>query len=111
MDPYTPAAQSKQVAKPDILYCPGPHDTAVEITEPTGQLYPAVQGPVHADTGAPVVEPYKPAAQRPEQLAFASPIVAPYRPAAQSVHSAAPVKLYFPNAHFTDVAFLDPAGQ
>jgi hypothetical protein len=40
-----------------------------------------------------------------------SPVVLPYKPAAHKLHTAEPPTLYWPAAHLTAVAFVEPVGQ
>ena len=89
--PYRPTGQNTHDDAPDKLYRPAAHDDAVGDDEPAGQMYPALQLPLHDADDIPDVRPY--------------------RPAAQSTHTLAPLKLYRPATQATAVLFVDPAGQ
>jgi hypothetical protein len=109
VDPYVPGSQGPLqscVCKPEAfpnrptgqsthtafaLYCPTPHITGVEDTEPAGQEYPAAQGPVQEE--------------------LASPAEDPYLPAGQSVHTPAAPALYLPARQMTTVELVLPSGQ
>ena len=66
-------------------------EAGVEVTDPTGQAYPAVQFPL--------------------QPAVDSAGTSPYSPAAQSMQVHAPAREYFPGAHAVWVADTDAAGH
>ncbi len=89
--PNKPGAQVVQLAAPAVLYRPAGHKRAVALVEPTGQEYPAAQGPLHAGDG--------------------SPATSPKLPAGQAVQFAAPARLYRPGGQMDAVALEDPAGQ
>jgi hypothetical protein len=59
--PYRPAAQEMHTPAPDRLYFPGGHVAAVALVDPAMHAYPAVQLPLHAAVGRPVVDPNVPA--------------------------------------------------
>jgi hypothetical protein len=46
--PYRPALQFVHVPAAARLYCPAGHVTCVELMDPAGHAYPAVQFPEHA---------------------------------------------------------------
>ena len=109
--PYFPASHGVHVADPDDEYWPRGHCTAVALTEPAGQAYPAGHSPLQLGAVRPVDEPYAPPGHKPLQLAFVSPALDPYRPAAQGVHVAALPTEYWPAGHSTAVALVEPAGH
>jgi hypothetical protein len=63
----------------------------VALVEPRGQLYPAVQAPLHDESGSPGIDPYTPAGQR--------------------EHDEAPAVLYVPCRQMDAVEIVDPAAQ
>ena len=63
----------------------------LELVDPAGHAYPALQLPEHP--------------------ADAIAAVLPYSPAVQLVQLPAPVRLYWPARHVTAVALVDPAGH
>ena len=50
VDPYCPGGHNVQVAAAAREYCPAGHTLAVELYDPAGQLYPAVQAPLQVET-------------------------------------------------------------
>ena len=55
--------------------------------------------------------PNVPASHGPEQLDDVSATLSPYRPMGHAEHAAAPAREYWPAAHGTAVALVDPAGH
>jgi hypothetical protein len=92
-------------------YLPAGHKAAVADVDPAGQAYPAVQGPVQDDAVRPPMFPYLPAVHCPLQDAVVVADDDPYSPAAQSVQVPAPAREYWPAAHVTAVAEVDPTGH
>jgi hypothetical protein len=90
-EPYRPALQLVQTPAPPTLYVPTGQTIAVALLEAAGQAYPAVQGPLQAAVG--------------------SPVVPPYRPALQLLHDPDPDTLYVPRPHTAAVADTDPDSQ
>ena len=72
--PYRPALQLLHTPAPAREYVPAGQLTAVELVDPAGHTYPALQLPEHAATDMADVDPY--------------------RPGAQFVHTPAPATLY-----------------
>ena len=89
--PYRPALQLLHTPAPAREYVPAGQLTAVELVDPAGHTYPALQLPEHAATDMADVDPY--------------------RPGAQFVHTPAPATLYRPAGHIAAVAFVDPAAH
>jgi hypothetical protein len=62
-EPYTPGGQGLQATAPTSLYWPAGHTGRVPLAEPSGQKYPAGQGP--AQEGVVMdTSPYLPAAAK-----------------------------------------------
>ncbi len=111
VDPYRPGAQSVHTLAPASEYLPAGHASAVALTDPASQMYPAVQLPVHPADDRPDVDPYNPAAHGAVHDATPILAVAPYSPAAQFVHTPAPVRENLPAGQLTAVALTDAAGH
>ncbi len=58
--PYRPAAHALHADAPGLLYCPAGHADTVALMDPSGQVNPAVQFPLHADAFIATVAPYRP---------------------------------------------------
>ncbi len=71
-------------AVPPPLHLPAGQMDAVELVDPEGQLYPALQGPEQAAVVKPAVEPNRPAGQG-EQVVI---LDAEYVPAAHRIFAA-----------------------
>lgn len=98
--PYTPPGQGVHAAAAGREYVPAVHMTAVGETEPRGQAYPAVQGPVQFAVTAPVEDPYCPAAHGPLHVALGRPVVEPNTPLGHTTHVSSPYEgLYRPTGH------------
>jgi hypothetical protein len=109
--PYTPAGHAVQAAAPIKLYDPAAQATAVGDIEPTGQIYPAAQGPEQSALVKPGTLPNAPAEHKPVHEEEVSPALLPYLPDGHGVHTPAPARLYVPGLHCNVVPLVDPAGQ
>jgi len=83
----------------------------VELVDPAGHAYPAVQFPEHAAVVSPDDDPKVPAGHGAVHDADGKPAVAPYSPALQLVHTPAPPRLYVPAAQTMAKGVADPAGH
>ena len=111
VEPYSPKPQLVQAPDPATENVPAGHTIAVELVEPPGHAYPAVQLPLHVDTVTPVVAPNSPGAHNPLHVAEVRPDVDPNTPAGHGVHSADPVPAKVPAGHSVTVALVDPGGH
>ncbi len=106
-----PGGHGLHRAAPAALYRPTGHSDAAALVEPSGQAYPAVQGPEQVRDVSPAAPPYCPAGQAPLHAADAAPEVFPNRPTLQLVHTLALPTLYCPAGHAAAVALAEPEGQ
>ena len=114
IDPYRPPGHSLQVPAPDAEYVPAGHFTVVAITEPSGQLYPALQAPLQLEVVSSATEPYRPAPHCPEHASVVNPYDEPYWPASHGKQKSTPKtppRLYRPGVQIDAVAFVDPAAH
>ena len=109
--PNLPAAHAMHDPEPVVLYCPVAHIAAVELVDPAGQAYPAVQGPVQAAVNKLLLNPYLPASHGPLHVDTVRPLVLPKYPTAHALHVDDPTPLHCPAGHTFAVAFFDPDGQ
>ena len=91
--PYSPAAHAVHVPDPDKLKAPGGHCSAVELVEPAGHAYPAVQFPSHDAFVSPREAPKLPAGQAAEHAGEVNAEALPKAPGGHSEHALAPDKL------------------
>jgi hypothetical protein len=83
----------------------------VELVDPAGHAYPAVQFPEHAAVVSPDDDPKVPAGHGAVHDADGKPAVAPYSPALQLVQAEDPSGANCPAGHNTALEFTDPAGH